>query len=324
MNHRQAGLRRHRSGERALPGPSHPDDENATADSPSWTFHQVQCPNSSTFAHANPRQYFGISNGQGALNALYPRSMEFADLPLEKSQQELLGELVEADERVEDGRRQFLVIGTADSNILAHPKMEKREIDTGDVRTLAECGLIRHVPTSGTTPNYEVRPVGRQYVTWWKQQAGSPIAQVEAEVRRFLDSETFRLHHPAAYEHWAEAVKDVWEADSLAKLTGIGHACRESLELFVTDLVVARQPGDVNQDPQATVDRLRAVMSTVTLSKSVGDVLLAYFGTVWDLVQRQEHGGQKEGEALQQEDARRVVFQTALVMFELDRALGRS
>ena len=249
--------------------------------------------------------------------------MEFADLPLERSQQKLLAELVEADERVKDGWKQFLVIGTADGYILAHPKLEKRVTDAADVRTLAECGLVRRVPTSGTTPNYEVRPVGRQYVSWWKQQVGGPVAQVEAEVRRFLDGEMFRQHHPAAYEHWAEAVNDVWDADSRAKLTGIGHACRESLELFVTDLVVARKPALVNQDPQATIDRLRAVMSTVTLSKTVGDLLLAYFGTVWDLVQRQEHGGQKEGEALVQEDARRVVFQAALVMFELDRALRR-
>ena len=39
-----------------------------------------------------------------------------------------------------------------------------------------------------------------------------------------------------------------------------------------------------------------------------------------DLVQRQEHGGQKEGEPLGWEDGRRVVFQTANVMVELHRA----
>jgi len=50
--HRQAGPCRQRSRERALPGPSHPVDEDATADGPSWTFHQVQCPNSSIFAQA--------------------------------------------------------------------------------------------------------------------------------------------------------------------------------------------------------------------------------------------------------------------------------
>jgi hypothetical protein len=39
-------------------------------------------------------------------------------------------------------------------------------------------------------------------------------------------------------------------------------------------------------------------------------------------VQRQEHGAQKEGRPLVWEDGRRVVFQTAIVMFELDRALS--
>jgi hypothetical protein len=50
--------------------------------------------------------------------------------------------------------------------------------------------------------------------------------------------------------------------------------------------------------------------------------LLAYWGTVSDLVQRQEHGAQKEGGPLVWEDGRRVVFQTAIVMFEVDRALS--
>ena len=43
------------------------------------------------------------------------------------------------------------------------------------------------------------------------------------------------------------------------------------------------------------------------------DALLTYWGTVSDLVQRQEHGAKKEGEPLMWEDARRVVFQTAIV-----------
>jgi len=171
--------------------------------------------------------------------------VEFTDLPLESSQQDLLAELVDADDRVEDGWRQFLVIGTADGNILAHPKLEKGEIDAGDIRTLAEYGLIRQVPTTGRTPNYEATPIGRRYVTWWKQRAGVPVAQVEEEVRRFLDSDRFRQRHPVAYAHWAESAKGVWDADTLAKLTAIGHACRESLALFVTDLVSGLSPAYV-------------------------------------------------------------------------------
>jgi hypothetical protein len=49
-----------------------------------------------------------------------------------------------------------------------------------------------------------------------------------------------------------------------------------------------------------------------------------YWGTVNDLIQRQEHGAQREGGALAWEDGRRVVFQTAIVMFEIDRSLSPS
>jgi len=51
------------------------------------------------------------------------------------------------------------------------------------------------------------------------------------------------------------------------------------------------------------------------------DALVGYWKAVSGLAQRQEHGGQKEGRDLVWEDGRRVVFQTAVVMFETDRAL---
>jgi hypothetical protein len=39
------------------------------------------------------------------------------------------------------------------------------------------------------------------------------------------------------------------------------------------------------------------------------DALIVYWGEVLDLIERQEHGGQKEGEPLTWEDGRRAVFQ---------------
>ena len=50
---------------------------------------------------------------------------------------------------------------------------------------------------------------------------------------------------------------------------------------------------------------------------------MAYWGTLSDLVQRQEHGAAKEGEPLTWEDGQRVVFHTAIVMWEIDRSLLR-
>jgi hypothetical protein len=49
--------------------------------------------------------------------------------------------------------------------------------------------------------------------------------------------------------------------------------------------------------------------------------LTDYWEALVDLVERQVHGAQKEGQALTWEDARRIVFQTMAVMYEVDRAL---
>jgi hypothetical protein len=83
--------------------------------------------------------------------------------------------------------------------------------------------------------------------------------------------------------------------------------------------------GKPSEEPKAsTVKRIRAIIeakSTET-GKTITaflESLLPFWGTVSDLIQRQEHAGQKEGEPINWEDARRVVFQTANVMFEIHR-----
>ena len=53
------------------------------------------------------------------------------------------------------------------------------------------------------------------------------------------------------------------------------------------------------------------------------DSLIEYWRTVSGLAQRQEHSGQKEGRPVDLEDARLVVFQTLLVMYEVHRAASR-
>jgi hypothetical protein len=262
---------------------------------------------------------------------VYPRVMRgehipFEEVPLEKEQKDLLADMVEAERAVAPHeRRAFLLIGSHGGDSLNHPGLRREAVYPGDLRELAHWGLLRINYTSQGNEQFDVTGNGRQYYAWMKQQEGEPVEQVEAEVRRFLQAENFRHLHGRAYERWAEAEAALWEAETTPQFTDLGHACREAIQLFVTDLVEQHQPPDVNPDLQKTVDRLRAVMGTVDLSDAVDEfaaALLAYFGTVSDLVQRQEHGALKEGEALKWEDARRVVFQTAMVMFELDRVLG--
>jgi hypothetical protein len=247
--------------------------------------------------------------------------LPFEDLPLEKDQQDLLADLVEADRTLaSDERQEFFSVGTSAGFFLMHPGLKRETVYPGDLHALAECGLLRIGFNSRGDEKYDVTVTGRRYYEWMRAELGEPIERVEAEVRRTLDGVSFRERHPSAYERWVKAESALWGAEMPTEFTTIGHACREALQLFVTDLIVAHYPERVNADPQMTVDRLRAVLPVVQ-SDAVRENLLAYFGSVSDLVQRQEHGAQKEHEALVWEDARRVVFQTAMVMFELDRAL---
>ena len=113
--------------------------------------------------------------------------------------------------------------------------------------------------------------------------------------------------------------------DSGDHLTAIGHKAREAMQEFATALVGRYRPPDANADPTRTLDRISAVLQMYKrdLGKrriALLDALFDYWRAVVDLVQRQEHGGQKEGEPLGWEDGRRVVFQTANVMVELHRA----
>lgn len=252
----------------------------------------------------------------------------FEDLLLEADQERVLATMVEAERLV--SREQsppFILVGAhGEGYSLVHTALpENVAVAAGDVRSLAEAGLLRRSLGSRGSENYEVTNQGRAYHTWMKERDGEPLERVEAEVRHLLDGANFQARHQAAYTQWSEAEAALWDAKTIAQFTSIGHACREAVQLFITDLVELHRPATVEPDPQRTVNRLRAVLEGADLPDAVSayaNVLLAHFRAVNGLVQRQVHGGQKEGDPLTWEDARRVVFATAFVMFELNRVLA--
>jgi len=141
-----------------------------------------------------------------------------------------------------------------------------------------------------------------------------------------LAAHEFKLRYPDAYDKWASAEDLLWKTDSEQQLTTIGHLCREAVQKFATALVAHYQPSNVTEDKAKTIARVKAVLDMQgakmgTREKRFLEALLSYWGTVNDLIQRQEHGAQKEGQQLVWEDGRRIVFQTAVVMFEIDKAL---
>ncbi len=168
-------------------------------------------------------------------------------------------------------------------------------------------------------------PFGRRYYAE-QMDATDAVTVVESEIHRFLESADFAGRFPDAFRRWKDAEQELWSADEPPEFTDIGHRCREAMQYFASVLAQAELPdGDLPSEPAKTVDRIRAVLAERRFGdahRAFLDALLGYWGVVNDLVMRQEHGGQKESEPLSWEDARRVVFHTAIVMFEIARSTG--
>ncbi len=160
----------------------------------------------------------------------------------------------------------------------------------------------------------------------WKESHVEPVADVEEALHRYLDSDQFRARYPSAYARWKDAAVLLWGEDSDRELSTIGHKCREAMQEFATALLEVHGVEAANPDKAKTRDRFSAVINSrrVDLADRKTELLDALFG-YWrateNLIQRQEHAGQREGESLTPEDGRRAVFQTAVVMFETDRTL---
>jgi len=109
------------------------------------------------------------------------------------------------------------------------------------------------------------------------------------------------------------------ECPNYGELTAIGHHCREALQLSAESLTSQCATLGVASDKTKAIARIRAVLMSRVRPESDRaflDSLFSNWGTVNDLIQRQEHGASREGESLQSSDVRRVVFQTLISIYE--------
>jgi len=255
----------------------------------------------------------------------------FEHILLDPEQTELLRVLVEASRNVtRENRQKFYVAQTTGGAFMMHPGLGEgdQQVYMGDIEILSGAGLLNLGYASGGTPNFDVTPLGFRYYEQLHSSDNEPIKTAEQAPQRYLEAAGFRGRYPVAYSKWREAERLLWTAESDTQLTTIGHHCREAMQGFATGLIAISKLSAVDQDPAHIVSRVRAVIES--RRQALGDgvteflnALIVYWGTVSDLVQRQEHGAQKENQALLWIDARRVVFQTAVVMFEIDVTLSR-
>jgi hypothetical protein len=239
---------------------------------------------------------------------------------LEPEQEELLGRLIEAARLAPRAEQQWHLFRAFGDTELQGPG-DIGAVLEDDVRVLAEAGYLR--VTNRWTAGFEFRiaPAGHEYYAEMRQRIAEPMARQESEVRRLLETEAFGTLYPNAYTRWAEAEALLWSAESEREFTTIGHKTREAMQEFATEIVRTYNPPDVDSNPALVNRRLGAVIAMFlpTLGEARAELLKAlgdYSEANWSVIQRQEHGGQKEGHALTWQDARRVVFHTAFVMYE--------
>jgi hypothetical protein len=243
-------------------------------------------------------------------------------------QRELLAILVEASRSVGRNERQaFLFIAYMNGTQISHPglsaigKADYRPY-LHDARELARYGLVTIEEPNKGVLTADVTAEGYEYYDQMKR--GDPVARIEKEIRAYMDADAFAQRHPASIAKWRQAESAVWSSDSARDLTTIGHLCREAMQAFATESLGIVDADGTEQDVQKTVSRMRTAIGARVASERVrglSEALLSYWGAVVDLVQRQEHGAAKEGDELMWEDGRRVVFQTFVAMYEIDRTI---
>jgi hypothetical protein len=255
----------------------------------------------------------------------------FGNIDLMPGQIELLGHLVEA-ERASAVRCEFRALRTDQGvDVMYHPGLAGggAPVVWSDLEELARVGLVAMERDLGSVARITVRPRGFRYYEDLKQSASRPLEQVEDEVRRFLDGGFFLSVYPEVHARWSQAEREMWAAERGGSLSAVGHHCREAMQEFATTLVAKFQPRSVDQNPQHVVQRVGAVLVACAgglgeTEKLVLDTMMDYWNALSGLVQRQEHGGQREKEPLVWEDARRLVFLTGVAMHEIARSLART
>jgi hypothetical protein len=241
---------------------------------------------------------------------------------LEPEQLALFEELLEAWRGApRDQRQPFLYIKLMAGNVIQGNGIDKANVPDGDVEELRAEGLISFDGDSFTIPARSIAMYQE-----WKGSNIEPVADVEAQITRYLDSQRFRARYPEPYSRWRDAAVLLWGEDSEQELSTIGHKCREAMQEFATALLALHDVRDANPDKAKTRDRFSAVVNTRRdalgeAKSTLLDALFDYWRATDKYIQRQEHAGQREGESLTPDDGRRAVFQTAVLMFEVDRTL---
>lgn len=248
---------------------------------------------------------------------------------LEPSQRDLLTALVEAARRTPiEKRRDFWFdhgVGDARARI-RHPGLHGLLLaHESDLQILERERLVLLRYEGARSGWADVTPRGQRYFDYVKQSAVESVAAIESEVMRFLDQESFTSRFPQTTAKWLEANAALATARNDVGPSTVGHLAREAMQEFAAELSAEFPLISVTADKTKTANRLHALVQAVQskTTKDFAEALITYWRAVSDLVQALEHSGLRESTQPSWEDARRVIFQSAIVMYEVASVLPK-
>lgn len=258
--------------------------------------------------------------------------MNFDHIILEKEQKDLFIRIVETMKNIPRENRGAMIEANAGGEtylIMPTEKPGQADIEgfaRGDLDIIAETGLMRAEMTKSGGKRFNLRPQAYLYYEWLMKQQGKPVERIQQNIFRYFEFEDFRKQYGSTYRKIKEAEELLLSADKEEQFTTIGHLCREAVQDFADELYRQVFKEEFDEPIERTNNRIEKIISEKCESKKVRKflrTLFDYWKAVGGLIQKQEHRGQKENEQLTAEDARRVVFQTANVMYELHRTFTK-
>ena len=240
---------------------------------------------------------------------------------LDREQEDLLLAMVDAARGAPRDQQQWHLGGEYQATNEMTGPWGARRVLPRDISVLTEAGFLDAVHLNYVYGNdHVITGVGYHNANAIRARRSPGFAGQEANVRRLIDSSSFRESYPKAFARWTEAEQALRSPET--ELTTVGHKAREAMQEFATELVDRYGPTAVEPNPVLVNKRLGAVIAKYLpwLGDARTGVLVAlgdYSEACMGVIQRQEHGGQKEGHPLAWDDGRRVVFHVAAVMYEL-------
>ncbi len=242
-------------------------------------------------------------------------------------QADLLGSLVGLARQQSGVTRHFSVVEHLMGIVIASDKgVELEDASMPNLRVLEHAGLVGLTETATRMWQLWVTPRGFEYDQRRLGGFGQPLIGLQTEVTTYLDRQAFVDRHPASHAAWQRATASLWADDAETRISSIGHDCREALQAFATELLALTGVTGADPDTSHTKNRIRSALSARRdrsgTSMAALEALSGFVDAIVPAIQQTEHAGQKQGQPLTWEDARRVAFLTCVAMYELDRAVA--